>query len=133
MTNVEVYQFLSKQQKEYQKKNRKGPETFEVLRKDVLQYFETHPNPLSQKPLPFDTTALPTMMKKLRPYQISKGELIMIFNIRPTSTAALNVVLENMEDRFSPETQEEILGVITEVLGQFPQEPEENGQEDSPA
>lgn len=35
MTNVEVYQFLSKQQKEYQKKNRKGPETFEVLRKDV--------------------------------------------------------------------------------------------------
>lgn len=98
----------------------------------MLQYFEASPGPLSQKPLPYDPAAIPTLFKKLRQYQISKGEFIMMFNVRPTSIPVLNTVIEDMEERFSEEKQNEILGIITEVLGQFPEE-EENGEEDGAA
>lgn len=46
----------------------------------------------------------------------------MILNIRPTNVAVLNVIIENMEDRFSAEQQQEILDIVVEILGQFPEE-----------
>lgn len=97
----------------------------------MLQYFEAPPGPLSQKPLPFDSSAIPTLIQKLHPYQITKGECIMILNLRPTNTPILNAVIEDMEDRFSAEQQQEILDIITEILGQFPQEPEEEAAEET--
>ncbi len=44
----------------------------------------------------------------------------MILNLRPCSIAALNVVVEDMGERFPEEQQEEIMIIIAEVLGQFP-------------
>ncbi|KAI0181537.1 RNA polymerase II [Hypoxylon sp. FL1284] len=129
LTNVEVYTFLSEQEKRYQKDDRKGPANLGTLRKEVLQYLEGPPGPLSQKPMPYDAAVIPTLLKKLRQYHITKGELIMILNVRPTENAVLNTVIEDMEDRFSTEQQEEILNIIIETLGQFPQE-EDGAQED---
>ncbi|KAI1769692.1 RNA polymerase II [Hypoxylon sp. FL1150] len=128
LTNVEVYTFLSDQEKQYKKQDRKGPANLETLRKEVLQYFEAPPGPLSQKPQPFDASAIPVFLTKLREYQISKGEFIMLFNVRPASIAVLNTVIEDMEERFSEEQQEEILNIIAETLGHFPPA-EENGEE----
>lgn len=124
LTNVEVYTFLSNQAKQYHDQKRKGPANLETVRKEVLQYFESPPAPLSQKPLPFDTTAIPELIKKLRGYDISKGECIMILNIRPSNIPVLNTVIEDMEVRFNGDQQQEILDIIAEVLGRFPQEPE---------
>lgn len=36
LTNVEVYTFLSDQEKQYEKENRKGPANLETLRKEVI-------------------------------------------------------------------------------------------------
>ncbi|KAI2632103.1 HRDC-like protein [Hypoxylon sp. NC1633] len=128
LTNVEVHTFLSNQAKEYQDQKRKGPANLEMLRKDVLQYFQTPPGPLSQKPPPYDTSVIPVLIRRLRPYQITKGELIMLLNIRPANIPVLNTVIEDMEDRFNNDQQEEILGIIAELLGQFPEEPEQDNQ-----
>ncbi|KAI1388935.1 HRDC-like protein [Hypoxylon trugodes] len=130
LTNVEVYTFLNNQAKQYQDQKRKGPANLETLRQEVLQYFESPPGPLSQKPLPFDTTAIPQMIKRLRQYQLSKGELIMLLNIRPTNVPVLNTVIEDMESRFSSDEQQQIIDITTEILGQFPEELEEDGQGD---
>ncbi|KAI6092896.1 RNA polymerase II [Hypoxylon rubiginosum] len=129
LTNVEVYTFLNDQEKQYQKQDRKGPANLETLRKEVLEYFAEPPGPLSQKPQPFDAAAIPVLFKKLRGYQISKGEFIMLFNVRPANVAVLNTVIEDMEERFSEENQEEILNIIAETLGQFPPK-EDNDEED---
>ncbi|KAF3071179.1 putative rna polymerase iii subunit c17 protein [Daldinia childiae] len=128
LTNVEVYTFLSNQAKQYNDQKRKGPTNLETLRKEVLQYFESPPGPLSQKPLPFDAAVIPELIKRLRQYQITKGECIMLFNIRPTNVPVLNTVIEDMEDRFNSDQQQEILDIVTEVLGQFPQELEDGDQ-----
>lgn len=99
----------------------------------MIKYFETYPGPLSQKPLPYDVAAIPELLKKLKAYNISKGECIMIVNLRPTGTVVLNAVLEDMEGRFTEQQQEEIVNIITEVLGAFPEEEKaaEEGDEDT--
>ncbi|KAI8634446.1 HRDC-like protein [Xylariaceae sp. FL1651] len=128
LTNVEVYTFLSDQAKQYQAQKRRGPGNLEMLRGEMLKYFETFPGPLSQKPLPYDVSSIPALLTKLRPYTITKGECIMIVNLRPTTIAALNAVLEDMEGRFSEEQHQEILDIIIEVLGEFPPPLEEDNE-----
>lgn len=91
-------------------------------------------NPLSQKPSTYKPAAIPALMERLRPYGLSKGELVMVLNLRPASVPALNTVVEDMEERFPYEQQEEIVGVIAEVLGAFPEvaapeEAAENGED----
>lgn len=44
----------------------------------------------------------------------------MMLNLRPASVAALNTVIEEMSERFTEEQQEEMVAVISDVLGQFP-------------
>ncbi|KAH6656838.1 RNA polymerase Rpb4-domain-containing protein [Truncatella angustata] len=122
LTNVEVYQFLQNQAKQYQEQKRRGPGNLETLRRELLQYFETHPGPLSQKPSTYDEQSITKLLEKLRPYDITKGEMIMILNVRPTNPVALNTVIEDMEVRFGETEQENISAGIAEVLGQFPED-----------
>ncbi len=46
----------------------------------------------------------------------------MILNLRPQNSSVLDVVVEELDDRFSEETQQEILAAITEVLGRGEEE-----------
>ncbi|KAI0025249.1 RNA polymerase III, subunit C17 [Xylariomycetidae sp. FL0641] len=130
LSNLEVYTFLNNQAKQYQQQKRRGPGNLETLRRELIQYFESPPGPLSQKPLPFDVGAIPVLVKKLHPYGITKGECIMIINMRPTSVANLNAVIEDMADRFDEDKQYEIIDHVVEVMGQFPQPEEEEGAGD---
>jgi hypothetical protein len=86
----------------------------------VIQYLETTPSPLAQKPISYTTSSIKELVTKLHPYDLSKGEMIMIFNIRPVSIAALNTIIEDMEERFDEQQQVDIVTIIAEVLGQFP-------------
>ncbi|KAI1867139.1 uncharacterized protein JN550_007191 [Neoarthrinium moseri] len=125
LTNFEVYQFLNRQAKEYQEQKRRGPGNLETLRRELLQYFESKPSPLSQEPCTYNEQSISRLLERLRPYEITKGEMIMIVNLRPTNPVALNTVIEDMEDRFDQSQQEDISAGIAEVLGEFPEEDEE--------
>ncbi|KAI0147743.1 RNA polymerase Rpb4-domain-containing protein [Xylariaceae sp. FL1272] len=120
LTNVEVYGFLKEQAQQYQAQKRRGPGNLEMLRGEMIKYFETDPSPLSQKIQPYDASAIPPLLQKLRQFGISKGECIMIVNLRPTTEVGLNVVIEQMDTRFTKEQQDEILAIIVDSLGQFP-------------
>ena len=100
--------------------------TNDARRNQLLQYLEAFPSPLSQKDAatgtgpPFDAAeAIPRLVRRLRAYHLAKGELVMILNLRPTNVPTLNAVLEDMEDRFTPEQQEDIVAGVAEVLGAF--------------
>ena len=45
--------------------------------------------------------------------------MIMMINLRPTSKANLNTVIEDLEDRFNEVEQEDIVNGVVEVLGKF--------------
>lgn len=86
---------------------------------------------MSQKPIPYTDESIPSLLERLRPYDLSKGEVVMILNLRPASVAALNTIVEDMPERLTDDQQEELVGIIAEVLGQFdppPDAAEEGGQ-----
>ena len=85
----------------------------------VLQYLKSAPGPLSQAPITYGPQCVSDLLTRLRPYELSKGEAVMMLNLRPASVAALNTIVEDMTDRFSAEQQEEMVAIIAQVLGEF--------------
>ena len=69
----------------------------------------------------YSAEALHELFKKLREANLqsdlSKGEMLMIVNIRPTNVAVLNTVVEDMLERFTEDEQQKIIDIITETLG----------------
>ena len=57
------------------------------------------------------------LIKALRPYALEKPEYLMILNLRPATTAELDVVVEEMDQRFKEEEVETMLKIIGDVLG----------------
>jgi len=56
---------------------------------------------------------------------------MMIMNLRPTRPENLQVVIEEMEDRFSEEEQVEMADIISEVLGRPDGEAERQAMTDN--
>ncbi|KAM0555990.1 hypothetical protein ACHAPJ_005971 [Fusarium lateritium] len=131
LTNFEVYQHISNQRERYKNAKRRGPPNLETVVRELLQYLRTNPGPLSQEPLPYSEDCIAKLLERLRPYNLAKGEVVMILNLRPASVAALNTVVEEMSERFNEEQQEAMVNIIAEVLGQFP--PAEEGAEEEGA
>lgn len=120
LTNFEVYQHISEQRDRYKKNKRRGPPNLETVIRELLQYLRTNPGPLSQEPVSYTEGCITKLLERLRPYHLAKGEVVMILNLRPASVAALNTVIEEMSERFNEEQQEDMVTIISEVLGQFP-------------
>ena len=84
----------------------------------LLDYLRAPPSPLACKPLPYDATTIKTLMERIRPYDLTKAEMLMIINHRPTSLNALTYIVEELELRYpDPAVHEEMLAIIAEVLG----------------
>lgn len=87
-----------------------------------------HPPPSSGNPIAAHTDYAPdcaantirTLIELLQPYQLTKSEMLMILNIRPLDLTLLDCVVEECDQRFSPERQEEILRIIRNVHGKEP-------------
>ncbi|CAG9979266.1 unnamed protein product [Clonostachys byssicola] len=128
LSNFEVHEHLAELQSRKEKKKRHAPPSNQGMVVDrTLDWLRLAPSPLSQTPTTYHADSIPTLLERLRPYDLTKGELIMILNLRPCSVPALNTTIEDMEVRFTEDQQMEILTIITEVLGQFdpPEETED--------
>jgi hypothetical protein len=92
--------------------------------------FHAPPSPLGNKPLPYNSNSIRTLIERLRPYNLAKAEMLMIFNHRPTHISHLSFLLEEVGERFPEiETQWEIVKIIAEVLGTPDGEAERNAME----
>ena len=98
----------------------------------LLEYFHEAPSPLACHPLPYNDDTIRTLLRELRHWEITKGEVIMMLNLRPTKLENLNTIIQEMEDRFpGEEMQKEILAVITKVLGKPDDEAERQTMADN--
>ncbi|KAH6672979.1 DNA-directed RNA polymeras-like protein III subunit RPC9 [Halenospora varia] len=116
LTNYEVYTHLQEQKLRHAEANRR-PGNLNTMRKEVLDYLGEAPSPLGSVPFPYNERTINNLLKALRAWDITKGEMIMILNLRPTKPENLHVVVQQIEDRFSEEDQSHILQVISDVLG----------------
>jgi hypothetical protein len=84
----------------------------------MLAYLRTAPSPLGCDPFPYDDTTIYTLLTRLRPYELTKAEILMLMNLRPANLIGLDMIVEECGERFPDEqTQEEIITIIMEVLG----------------
>lgn len=103
--------------------------------KQVITYLREKPSPLErqEETQAYSPAAIPALLEKLRvanlPSELTKGELLSILNLRPSSTALLSTAIEDMEERFSDEEQNKIVDIIAEVLGRNPEAEEADGGE----
>ncbi|CAK7262547.1 hypothetical protein SEPCBS119000_000015 [Sporothrix epigloea] len=134
LSNFEVYEFLTERQehlgKQKQKQNRRrGPGNPETLIQELLQYFQSPPSPLSQQPVTYSADAVTQLVERLREFDLAKGELLMILNMRPQTPAQLHACVEEVESRLSEDKQSQLLDIVSEVLGHFPAEEAAEGEE----
>jgi hypothetical protein len=83
----------------------------------LTDYLLTPPSPLAEAPLPYTRATIRALFAALQPFALTKAELLMILNVRPTTAAALDVVVEEADMRFSAHEQEDLLRRIVQVLG----------------
>jgi hypothetical protein len=80
--------------------------------------FHAPPCPLGNAPLPYNSSTIPTLIERLRPYDLAKAEMLMLLNHRPTHISHLSYLLEEAGERFPEEqTQWDIINIVAEVLG----------------
>ncbi|KAH0559641.1 hypothetical protein GP486_003842 [Trichoglossum hirsutum] len=82
----------------------------------LVDYLHTPPSPL-QVNHSYTESTISDLITALRPYALEKPEYLMILNLRPATTAELDVVVEEMDQRFKEEEVEAMLKIIGEVLG----------------
>jgi hypothetical protein len=98
----------------------------------LLEYFHEAPSPLGSKPFPYNEHTIRTLFDRLRPYDFTKAEFLMILNLRPIKPENLNTIVEEMEGRFpGGELQQEICEIIAEVLGKPDGEAERHAMSDN--
>ncbi|KAK4202628.1 putative DNA-directed RNA polymerase III subunit [Triangularia verruculosa] len=132
LTNYEVYQHLVDIHKRNNtgSKKRRMPEDAFRLSNEVLEYLQTKPYPLhdqKEKQL-YSEKSLELLCEKLAGSfpDITKGEGLAIFDVRPTNIAVLTTLVENIDERFTEDEQQQIVNLVIEILGQDePQEEEE--------
>ncbi|KAM7208608.1 RNA polymerase II [Naviculisporaceae sp. PSN 640] len=121
LSNYEVYQHLVDQQKANKRARRKVPGNLETLRTEVITYLREKPGPLANQETThaYGPKSFQTLLEKIREanFELSKGEVLQIVNLRPSSNAALSAIVELLEDRFDEEQQNKLLEIIAEVLG----------------
>lgn len=147
LTNFEVYQHLLNEQQKAKLPDRKRqvPRNLQTVIKEVrpantarcstpnpreatwkltltqvIDQLRTQPDPLSQRPITYDATSIGRLVERLRDFDLTKGETIMIINLRPDNPAVLAACIEDVESRFDEEKQQDILAIIEEVLGPLP-------------
>ncbi|KFY27162.1 hypothetical protein V491_01002 [Pseudogymnoascus sp. VKM F-3775] len=122
LTNYEVYTHLSELRERYAKerKNKRGPGNLQTIVMELMDYFEKPPSPLGSKPVTYNKDTIRTLLERLRPYDLTKAEIIMIMNNRPMSPAVLNILIQEFDDRFYEDVdgiRDDILNIVAEVLG----------------
>lgn len=94
-----------------------------------MEYLTSSPSPLQQSL--YGPTTIRTLLTRLKPYNLTKAEVLMILNLRPLDDCTLNMVVEEAYSRYTDELREEMITVIGEVLGM--PESNENGVDEGDA
>ncbi|MCJ1391294.1 hypothetical protein MMC18_004157 [Xylographa bjoerkii] len=95
---------------------------FETIRTSLLEYLSpprsSDHSPAPPSPLPDYTSPLYSsattkeLLQRLKKYDLSKAELLMLMNLRPRDLGLLDCVVEECDERFGVEEQEGILRVV---------------------
>ncbi|KAI9756003.1 MAG: hypothetical protein M4579_004048 [Chaenotheca gracillima] len=88
----------------------------ETIIKEVIDYLHRRPSPITTDK-GYNADTIRKLFATLEPFDLTKAELLMILNLRPLDVTALDTLVEEIDDRFTQTQQEEMVGLIKDVLG----------------
>lgn len=73
----------------------------------------------------YDASNIRQLVQRLQPFLVSdanpaglyKNEVLMVVNLRPTDLMMLDLIVEELDERFTEARQEQILAIVRDVLG----------------
>ncbi|KAI9808020.1 MAG: hypothetical protein M1826_004388 [Phylliscum demangeonii] len=88
----------------------------ETVIKELADHLRTPPSPL-HPPSSYTPRTIKELFTALKPYRLTKAELLMILNLRPQSEGLLYTIIEDFDDRFQNSEVTNMMTVIANVLG----------------
>ena len=64
-----------------------------------------------------DSSGIRRLVKRLKQFELTKAEVLMVLNLRPRDPVLLDLVVEECDGRLSAEDQDRVLQIIAEELG----------------
>ncbi|CAI8002800.1 DNA-directed RNA polymerase III subunit RPC9, partial [Geodia barretti] len=61
-------------------------------------------------------TCIENFLKAIAPFNLTKAEKLQLVNLRPMSQVELQLIIEEIDERFSDNKIEEILGIVSSEL-----------------
>ncbi|KAL2258140.1 hypothetical protein VTK26DRAFT_8676 [Humicola hyalothermophila] len=123
LSNYEVYKHIVDLRARNKAQGRRVPGNVHHVMNEVMTYLKEKPSPLEkqEEKQSYNAAVIPRLLEQLReanlPSELTKGELLQILNLRPTSSALLSTAIEDMEERFTEDEQNRIVDIIVGVLG----------------
>ena len=77
----------------------------------------SHPLPPYDDRMCYAPERIRAVMQRLERFRLTEAELFMIVNLRPREAVVLDVIVEEIDNRFSEEQQADMLEIIGEELG----------------
>ncbi|KAL2352718.1 RNA polymerase II [Cryomyces antarcticus] len=126
LTNFEVKSFLEEKRLEHAKQDEETkaagrkvnprPANYITVLNETESYLNASHQPSTSNPK-YTPSMFTPLMERLGPYGLTKTECMSIVNLCPGDIVALDTIVEECDMRFTTEQQEEMVAVITEVLG----------------
>ncbi|CAI8002796.1 DNA-directed RNA polymerase III subunit RPC9 [Geodia barretti] len=111
LSNFEVLDFLSESQQKSQGKRPNGRgQNLATVTYETTEYLSKTPAAV-QNP-----TCIENFLKAIAPFNLTKAEKLQLVNLRPMSQVELQLIIEEIDERFSDNKIEEILGIVSSEL-----------------
>ncbi|KAL2913674.1 hypothetical protein HK105_206834 [Polyrhizophydium stewartii] len=110
LSNYEVLTLLRANSQPKTRSKAQALQDLRTIEYETIKYLEALPcGSQSQEQIQAFLSAIKT-------WNLSKGEKLMLLNLRPISAVELNTVIEECSSRFTDEQQAEILQILDETL-----------------
>ncbi|KAI9889442.1 MAG: hypothetical protein M1814_005305 [Vezdaea aestivalis] len=135
ITNAEVLSHLREMRTRYQTQAQKShPSTplksgnLETVIRELEEYLTSPASPLESETAP-DLGQIAEFVGATLPFELTKGEVLQMLNLRPETIPVLDTIVEELDQRLVEERQLDLLRVVRRVLKSSFVTPEPEGEE----
>ncbi|KAJ3332360.1 hypothetical protein HDU76_000461 [Blyttiomyces sp. JEL0837] len=113
--SVDVYTFLKERKDdEHRSYQNEGFQDLYTVQFEVLKYLSKTPAAIQSDE---DVTAAIAALEK---YSLTKAEMLMILNLRPTTDVELYQIVEELDDRMDADRRQQLLEEVDKILPALP-------------
>ncbi|CAO3675279.1 unnamed protein product [Umbelopsis vinacea] len=129
LSNYEVLQLLNERMETQKQRQKEYPnieyaENLRTIQFEIKTALEKSPSSTQ------DEEQVYNFLNAMKRWELTKAEKLQILNLRPKTPVELHILIEECEERYSPEQLEELLELILQLLPRDDDQVEEEEDQD---